>query len=775
MASYEFSFKIDNISCLSCKSKIIAHIQAANSYQSQGFELVAFNLDMETKALSININSEDSRQDAFQKTHHWLKHHVLKNSTFTINQAFLEANADLKPKWDTHRMGALIGLGFGLFWMLSSLGFWTLAPWIMPFLVFSNSVVLTFLAYPFLQNAWQQLKLAWNGAYQKPWFNMDSLFSLSGILVIAVSIASLYLPFFSSMLEAGFLVFGFRHLGIMFQAYLDKKMNFSKPMVQLFKGKSYQTLTEDGQLLTLVEAQALKSKDIIRCKSEQVIPVDGIIRHISSDLALVDNLKNGSYFPTTISVGEKVLAGTLVRSGEVELQVENPLDVSRLSVLDQSVTNIQSQLLPAPIQTKTQGWLQWFIPGLMVLALLTGGLVANWFSLALGIKSAVSLLVSACPCTLGLIVPMALRMGAYKASLEQAVFKSGEALQLAAQADILVLDYNGTLTLGKPQIKTFVGGDNNAHVQILYAIEQQLLQSRPGHLLGEAIFSYLKQLMQERGVGSLELSEAVFEDLKYGAKLELPTGTYYFGNNRLLTQLHMTVEAVEHRHYLLFQALGQSDVSVQAYLDIEDELRQDAKPFIESLKQRNKIVVVCTGADDITADKISRELSLERGLIKANSSFNDKPKEIAFLRQLYPNKTVAMLGDGINDKPALEASDLKILMKNSQLPNDFRIADSANLEIHSEYLASLIQAFDISEQTFELISQNLSLSIIYNFLVLGVTTAGAMLAGWSLHPAVGVLLMIVQSALLVLNTYRTLLSPVDNEASLERNMRKATC
>lgn len=782
MAQLDFCFKIDNVSCGGCKAVLLNLLDDKNKSEKHSFEIINSDLDIQSKILKITVDSVYAHAKILEALKSWLETEVLNDSKFKINQEYFEQvvkkHKTISIFENSHLIGVILGLAFGIFWMCVTLGFVFLTPLLNSLMIFSNSLILLYIAKPFFQNAFQQLRHAWKTSGPKVWFTMDSLFSLTGLIVIGVSIASLFSPLFSCMLEAGFLIFGFRHLGIIFQSFLDNKLDFSKSLVSSFKDKSYQLGHSDARKL----AKDFIEGELMSCKTGDVIPVDGIIESFSNDISLIDNLKNGSYFPLDLpKIGQKVLAGTTIDAGQLKLRVEATIDKSRFSFIDKSVSGVRSNLACSPIVNKTQTWLQWFIPGLLLLSLLSGILVGHFLSLTLAIECSVSILVSACPCTLGLIIPMALRMGAYKASLHQAVFKSGEAIQQAAQTDIVVLDYNGTLTHGKPEVKNFEFFSDKTFVfQTLYAIEQKMLKKRPGQIIGLAISRELSVYMKQNGILEKDFSGADFVDFNFAASLKTNEGIFWFGNNQMLEFLEADIEKNgENRHYLLFKANNAEGYQLLAQLDIEDKLRSDAVNFVQALKKRNKQVVVCTGASGLNAQKIHKVLGLEEEMVKIQCTPHDKTKQIEQLRTKFPNKVLAMLGDGVNDKPALEASDLKIWMKNQNLSPEFNIAHSANLEIHSEQLISLIHAFDISEQTFKLIYQNLAFSLTYNFLILSFACGSLLIGGLTLHPAIGVCLMIIQSALLGLNTYRTLLMPNETpegfqESDLQRRMTMAT-
>ncbi len=776
MRGLELSFKIENVSCANCQLKIMQLLEQHQPSFSHGLLLDLkrsyFNLD--SKTLTLFIYTEQNPIQAYQQLLSFLQHKIFLQTKFKVDSAWaqrqlqaLKQNIQLDGQAAdrSHYWGALAGLSMGVLCVVLMLT----GAMLQPLFIWASSFLLMAVAKPFFYNAWFQLKSAWRSPSQA-WFNMDSLFVLTGIIVIGVSIASLYSPIFSCMMEAGFFIFGFRHLGCIFQAYLDRKMGFSMPWVQRFRERPFALSNSRFEKLDLQAAHLFNQGDWMVCKAGDILPVDGVIKDCSPDVELVDHMKSGTYLALeSVKKGQVLLAGMSLTSGEVLLQVTEPLSSSRLAQLDESVANMRSVYAPAPIVSQTSRWLQWFIPGLLVLSAVTGVGIGFLFSSKLAIECVVSILVSACPCTLGLIIPMALQIGAYKASLQDAVFKSGEALQMAARVSICILDYNGTMTRGQPWVSHLevMDGVSEQHVtQLIYSMECKMLAKR-SQVIGQAIQTRMKQWLDEADVKQHNQFEAMqFEDLSFGASLTGETEIYWFGNHNLLRHLDVNfpdVQEIAYRHYLIVQQSIDAPKQLLAYVDIADEVREDAAQFVQSLQAQGKHVVVCTGADELTADKIARVLHLSRSSIRASCLPESKLAVIDELRQQYPQQIICMLGDGANDKLALEASDLRVWLKNKNLPDDLQVHESANLEIHSDELQALLKALHISEQTFDLIYQNLYFSFAYNLAVLTLACGGLLMFGMVLHPAIGVSLMIVQSALLALNAYRILQKPLELE------------
>lgn len=753
MPQFEYRFKVDNVSCPGCGESILKLISGV---APQSLEIEAPDFDFSEKELHLYITTELSEESAFLQLKDWLRQR-LENSKFKLIE---ESNSNA---W-----GAGLGLGLGMLWTVISLG-WLLVPaFLNTALVYASCGILTVIAAPFLKSAWAQMQVALRDA-KNPWFNMDSLFVLSGFIVTAVSIASVYLPIFSCMLEAGFLIFGFRHLGCLFQGYLDRKIGFTRPYVQKFKSYRFQQTNEEGEaIFDLKAAKEFKEKEFILCNAGDVIPIDGILQ-ISRQAVLKDHIKSGSLLPIDVKIGSTLEAGTVVEQGSVVVEITALIDRSRFHRIDDAMQRARSSDDPAPILEQVQRWLQWFIPGLLVLTAISGVAIGYFFSIGLAVQCMVSILVSACPCTLGLIIPMALTMGASKSASHQVFFKSGKAFQQAANTDIFVIDYNGTLTAGKPEVKSSGPGKS---LEIIKYIETRMLAMRSNNI-GKAIAKHVESQNECQWD-----EEPEFTDLNYGAKLKTREGVYWFGNNALIAEQRLAApqEPLANRYYLYFQAQSKSTAELLNYLDVEDGLRPDARDFIQYLKDQKKQIVICTGADVLTTQKIQAQLNIDAANIIGGCDFKQKKAFITELRDKNPGKKIAFLGDGVNDSVAMKASHLSIWIKNNQHHSAFNSSEGAAVEIHSDDLMSISRGLQIAEQTFLLIQQNLMLSFAYNFLVLSVACGALLAFGIVLHPAMGVTLMIVQSAMLALNVYKVYLQPVDevSQADFSRNNCTAT-
>lgn len=393
---------------------------------------------------------------------------------------------------------------------------------------------------------------------------------------------------------------------------------------------------------------------------------------LSSDLCLRDMLGTGSfrYLPTPLN-GDRIFAGVEVMQGNIEVEL---LNSSRMEDLDAQYQKIQVTQQDSELQQQMEKALGWFIPGVVLFSLLTGVILSPFFPLAVVLKCMCSILVSACPCTLGLIVPMALQMGARLAIKKGIIYHDSHVIELAAKVDAFVFDYHGTLTKSEVEIGDLIytlevdEKMKKTYLERLYALEQAMLKDKP-NLIGQAILKKLESL----SLGDIEEGlDDCFVHLGFGAKMGFKEGTYCFGNNEILEELGLDiVHALANRLYFVFipaDGLAQC----LAYMDIGNEIKDDAKAMIKSLQEKGKKVFICTGADKETAVEIEHHFALPSQDIHHGCRMDMKSSFIADLKARHPLWTIAMVGDGINDKAAFKESHISVLLNHDKVNQNYQ-------------------------------------------------------------------------------------------------------
>lgn len=616
---------------------------------------------------------------------------------------------------------------------------------------------------------------AWKKLSKAKTLTMDSLFAISTLTVLTVSIAAFFIPWLPMMFEAGLLIYGFRHIGLAIEETLKEKI----------RPAQFQDRTPQAVHLILpsgvykMPVTAITPDMIIAIKPGELIPLDGLCLEEGS---IYNTIVSGSTVPRHYRVGERVLAGMRLaeQSTAIKIRVLHKVNDSYLARLDSSIAQTIHQKIP--LEIKTQKVLSYFIPAVIAFAVLSGLAIGLFFPAAVAIQCAVSVLVSACPCTLGLIIPLAVKTGMYKGAEYGVHFKNSTAIQEAEQIDTVLFDLNGTLTTGIPQIRTYgLTADTSCSIEQLFSI-CAALETQAKHPIGETIYAFTKMHNKEH------LTAAQLNSKHHAGIVGMIAGQEYaIGGSGLMQSKGI---ATQHIAQKLRMQAGDSMVYVAqgqrllGYFIISDPLRPDALKTINTLKKMGKEIHLCTGADEETARRYASALGIKH--IYANSvattlNPNDKAKP-AYINGLQKkHKKVAMIGDAANDTHALAASNLGIAMLS---PNaDELTQQCADAVIQNGTLMSVANAFAVSQQTVSNIKQNLLMSLGYNVGSLVISGGLLVSLGFTINPALGAALMAIQACIILMNVYyfkqkpfahlTEQLAPDEGDASFSLMQKKA--
>lgn len=573
---------------------------------------------------------------------------------------------------------------------------------------------------------------------------MDTLFSISTLSGIVVSLAAFYYPWLPMMFEAGLLIYGFRHIGIAVEETIKEKINSAK-----FQDKAplFVSLYIENHL-TQVKLNRIKPGDLIRINPGDTIAFDGECMQKTS---VYTTMFDGSILPTEVNSGSKILAGTKLSEDAEPLmfRVVKTAKDSNLSQLDEGIA--RALLEKAPLELTTTQILTYFIPAVIMFSIVAGIVIGMFFPPAVAIQFVLTMLVSACPCTLGLIIPLAVKTGMHKAAEHGVHFKNATALQSAEQIDTVVFDLNGTLTKGIYSVLRHKVLDNTGVTQDDFFKICSALEKNSSHPIGSAIYSFAQTKCKDTwDVEGLDKSH-------HSGRGGLINNTNYFiGSKTLMQDKGISVDSFEKQidlvagESLVFVA---NEKQVIGYMIICDSLRDDAKSTVNALIAMGKDVHLCTGADENTANCYAKELGIKTVYANccATSKLGDRSKP-AYLKSLKAKgKKIAMVGDAPNDATALIDSDLGIAIVSNN--SDLATQKNAGAIIRTGKLLPIVSTFTVSSQTVSNIKQNLILSLSYN---LGVVLVGGLcvVAGFTLHPGVGVALMALQACIILLNVYR---------------------
>ena len=475
--------------------------------------------------------------------------------------------------------------------------------------------------------------------------------------------------------------------------------------------------------------------DSLRVRPGERVPVDGEIREGRS--AIDESMVTGESMPVTKSVGEKVIGGTMNQSGGFVMRADK---VGRDTVLAQIVQMVATaQRSRAPIQRLADQVSGWFVPAVILCAMLAFAAWSIWGPeprFTFGLVAAVSVLIIACPCALGLATPMSIMVGVGRGAQSGVLIKNAEALERMEKVDTLVVDKTGTLTEGKPSVVAIKasGGIDEAELLRLTAS----LERSSEHPLAAAIV----RSATERGL-LLAPAEGFDSPIGKGVTGTVDGRKLVIGNRRIMTEagvdtLHLDEIADTMRQdgaTAIFVAIDDKAAGVIA---IADPIKASTPAAIAALRQSGIRVVMLTGDNKTTAQAVAQKLGITE--VEAEVLPEDKGKVVERFRA--QGRVVAMAGDGVNDAPALAAADVGIAMGTG---TDVAM-ESAGVTLLKGDLGGIVRAQRLSAATMANIRQNLFFAFIYN-------AAGVPIAAGVLYPLFGILLSpIIAAAAMALSS-----------------------
>lgn len=492
----------------------------------------------------------------------------------------------------------------------------------------------------------------------------------------------------------------------------------------------------------MVPLDKVKIGETILVKPGEKIPLDGHV--VAGESSIDESMLTGESIPVEKKVGSKVYGASINGQGSLTIFVEKEAGGSLLSQIINLVEAAQTSKAPiANLADKVSGV---FVPFVIVIAILSG---LSWYlilgqSFAFSLKIMIAVLVIACPCALGLATPTAIMVASGKAAENGILFKGGEVLEKAHHIDTIVFDKTGTLTKGKPEvvaIKTY-GGDKEEFLGQVASVEKL-----SNHPLSQTIVNKAKEK-------ELPLREVMaFKNiLGYGLSATINGKTMLVGNANLMTKNDVNLDLAK-ADIEIAQEEAQTVVYVSengvlsGLITLTDQLKTDSQETVKQLQRLGFNLVLLTGDNKASADAIAQKL----GITTVVSEVLPVQKANVILELKEKGGQIAMVGDGINDAPALASSDVGISMSSG---TDIAI-ESADIVLMKPELTDLLKAMTISKQTIQIIKENLFWAFFYNVLAIPVAMGVLHLFGGPLlNPMLAGLAMAFSSVSVVLNALR---------------------
>ena len=484
--------------------------------------------------------------------------------------------------------------------------------------------------------------------------------------------------------------------------------------------------------------------DRLRVRPGEKIPVDGEL--LEGRVAVDESMVTGESMPVTKDVGDRVVAGALNKTGSFIMRADKVGADTLLAQIVQMVA--QAQRSRAPIQRLADTVSGWFVPTVIAIALLAAvvwGLVGPEPRLSYALVAAVSVLIIACPCALGLATPISIMVGVGRGAHAGVLIKNAEALERFEKVDTLVLDKTGTLTEGRPSVTAILPALGFVEADILRLSAS--LERGSEHPLADAIVRAAKDR-------DIPLTEAADFDSPVGRGVRgtIEGRQVALGNTRFLGELSIDVSALEPkaealRHDGATAIFVAIDGKAAGVIGIADPIKATTPAAILALKAAGLRLVMMTGDNRTTAEAVARRLGIDE--VQAEVLPQDKASVVQQLRS--QGRIVAMAGDGVNDAPALAAADVGVAMGAG---SDVAI-ESAGVTLLGGDLQGIVRARRLSRAVMGNIRQNLVFAFGYN--ALGIPVAAGLLYpvfGWLLSPALAALAMALSSVSVIGNALR---------------------
>lgn len=597
--------------------------------------------------------------------------------------------------------------------------------WMMPgynWIAFiTTTIIMAISAAPYWSSAW--------AAFKHHSANMNTLVAVGTAVAYFYSIFAMF-----TGQEVYFETAAFVTVFVLLGDAMEEKMhnNASNALAKLIDLQAKDAEVERNGEFVKVPLDQVKVGDIIRVKPGEKVPVDGVI--VNGSTTIDESMVTGESMPVTKKKGDDVVGSTINTNGTFNFKATKVGSDTMLSQIVDLVKKAQTS--HAPIQNLTDKISNIFVPAVLIIAIIT---FVIWYvflnaPLVTALLFAVSVVVIACPCALGLATPTALMVGTARSAKMGVLIKNGEVLEEVSDLDTVVFDKTGTITVGKPQV-TDVVGDQNKVLTIAASLEEN-----SEHPLATAVVKKAKEdkiaLAQVKNFAAIEGK---------GVRASYDGQTAFVGSDRLLEDISISQEMKDQAIKLqkeaktvVYVGLGQEIIGLIA---IQDVPKPSSKAAIAELKKRGLKTIMLTGDNPNVANAIGKEVSIDQ--VIAGVLPTEKAAEIKKLQD--EGRKVAFVGDGINDAPALSTADVGIAMGSG---TDVAI-ESGGIVLVQNDLMGVVRALDISKKTFNRIKLNLFWALIYNTIGIPIAAGLFMGLGLTLSPELAGLAMAFSSVSVV--------------------------
>jgi len=705
--------------CASCSTILTKALQKVEGVQSA---VVNYSTEKGTITYNPQKTTEEDLLQAVQKKGY--------NAEVLGEESYAREEQLRKKEISKLRFKVILSAVLALPALLISMAFMDL-PYREYFLWILSTPVQFYIGWPFYQGTWAALK--------NKSANMDSLIAIG---TSAAYFYSVYVVLFNGGEHQYFEISAILITLVLLGKYLEAvaKGKTSQAIAKLVKmGAKTATVIRKGKEMKIPIEQVVVG-DIVIVKPGEKIPVDGIV--VEGYSSVDESLVTGESIPVEKKKGDAVIGSTINKQGTFRFKATKVGAQTTLARIVKLIEDAQGK--KAPIQRFADQVSAYFVPIVIGIALTT---FLVWF-LLLGAEvefaliSAVAVLVIACPCALGLATPTSIMVGTGKGATHGILIKGGDILEAAHKVKYIVFDKTGTITKGKPVVTDIIAGKNATEKNVLELAAS--LEKSSEHPLAEAIvqkgkdrkISFKKVIGFQAVVGK-------------GVRGKIGSKEYYLGNTKLMKEKKISLSSYISKMEVLenegktVMVLADAK-SVVGLIAVADELKEDSAEAVAILKDMGLVPYMITGDNTRTAQAIAKRVGIEKFFAEV------LPEEkVKYVKDLQKKGKVAMVGDGINDAPALAQADIGIAMGSG---TDVAM-ETGNIVLMKNSLLDVPRAIKLSKMTMAKVKQNMFWALIYN--ILGIPIAAGVLypfTGWLLSPVIAGGAMAMSSVSVVTNS-----------------------
>ena len=722
---------IDGMTCSACSNGLEKYLNKQNGVFNASVNLVLANASIEYDENILDIEKLEKyvAQAGFKSLGEFKEIKLEKNNKVT------------KVKFIVFTFLAIFLMYMSMGHMVGLPSVYLLDPYINTFnyMIVSLLIAISFIWYGFdiLKNGYKNL------IHKTP--NMDTLVGIGVITSFLYSIYNMYLMISGKTMlvmnlyfESTAIVIYFIKLGRYIDGISkDKTKEAIKKLVEITPNKAI--VKKDG-IEKEVTLDEIHKGDILISRAGDKIAVDGEI--VLGTAHLDEAFITGESKPAQKNIGDKIIAGSINYNGYIEYKAEKIGRESTISEIVRLVVEATNTKAPiARIADKVSGI---FVPVVILVAIIS---FIIYLIIGAGLEKAlmtfVTILVVACPCSLGLATPLAIVVSEGKSAGKGILIKKSEILENAEKVKTVVFDKTGTLTYGKLKISKILKYDEIDEKTLIEKVGS--IEAKGTHPIGKAFLDY----MIENNIEKVNVDE-VENIAGFGIRGVINNQEILIGSFKLLDKYnvknnHKDDEKLlaENGNSIVWVSI---DNKVVALIGVKDIVRDESKDVVEKLKSNKFDVIMLTGDNEETAKKIAREIGITN--IIANVLPKDKLNIIKNLKE--DKKLVMMCGDGINDSPALATADIGVSVNSG---TDIAM-DSSDVILIKNDLNSIIDLIEISKKTVKIIKQNLFWAFFYNCLMIPIAIGLFKSIGILINPMVASFAMVISSITVILNTLR---------------------